>query len=66
MSAVNIQGPSELSVGPLDAHVFRCPYCRKYTTLVSPHSFISEGTAECHNCTRIFVIENDIAHPLPM
>ena len=64
MSAIAIQGPSGASSGPVNAHVFCCPYCRNYTSLLSPFTFISEETAECHNCGQIFVVENDVAHAI--
>jgi uncharacterized paraquat-inducible protein A len=64
MSAMDMQGLSGVPAPPLNAHVFRCPQCRVYTSLLSPFSFISRETAECDKCGQIFVIENDVARVL--
>jgi len=64
MSEVSHHGTQQVLVPAFNAHVFRCPYCRNYTTLLSTHTFICQEEAECENCTRKFVIENDCAHVL--
>jgi hypothetical protein len=62
MSQVSRHASQEVLVPSFNAHVFRCPYCKDYTTLLSTHSFISFEQAGCENCGREFVIENDCAH----
>jgi transposase-like protein len=64
MSEVSQPESQEVLVTPFNAHVFRCPYCKDYTTLLSTHSFISFQQTECENCRQEFVIENDCAHAL--
>jgi hypothetical protein len=64
MSEVSRHESQQVLVPPCNAHVFRCPYCKDYTTLLSPHSFISFEQTECENCGREFVIQNDYAHAL--
>jgi len=64
MSEVSRQELQQVLVPPFNAHVFRCPYCREYTTLLSTHTFITYEQSECENCGHDFVIENDSAHAL--
>jgi len=64
MSEVGRHEAVEVLVPPFNAHVFRCPYCKDYTTLLSPLSFISLEHAECENCGREFLIENDAAQAM--
>ena len=64
MSEVGRHEAVEILVPPFNAHVFRCPYCKDYTTLLSALSFISLEHTECENCREEFVIQNDAAHPL--
>lgn len=64
MSEISRHESQPVLVPPFNAHVFRCPYCKDYTTLLSTHSFISFEETECENCGREFVIENDSAHAL--
>ncbi|HSS96418.1 MAG TPA: hypothetical protein VLK33_05295 [Terriglobales bacterium] len=64
MSEVSRQESQQVLVPPFNAHVFRCPYCKDYTTLLSMNSFICHEQMECENCGRKFVIENDCAHAL--
>jgi len=51
-------------IPPFNAHVFRCPYCKDHTTVLSPLSFICLEMTECENCGQEFLIENDVAHIL--
>jgi len=64
MSEVGEHEAFHTVVPPFNAHVFRCPLCRDYTTVLSPLSFISLEVAVCENCGREFLIENDAAHVL--
>jgi hypothetical protein len=64
MSELSNHESVDVLVPPFNAHVFRCPYCKNYTTLLSPHSFISFEKSECENCAREFLIENDMAQAI--
>ena len=66
MSELSHEGFHQQVVPPssFNAHIFRCPYCREYTTMTSPLSFISLEIIGCGNCSRDFLIENDAAHVL--
>ena len=64
MSEVSRQESQQVLDPPFNAHVFRCPYCKDYTTLLSTHTFICHQETECENCGCEFVIENDAAHAL--
>jgi transcription elongation factor Elf1 len=64
MSEVSREESQQVLVPPFNAHVFRCPYCKDYTTLLSIHTFICNEQTECENCGREFAVENDRAHSL--
>lgn len=64
MSEVGGHEAVDVLVPTFNAHIFRCPYCKDYTTLLSPLSFIPLAQTECENCGREFLIENDVAQVL--